>query len=322
MKSFSLENEFLIVKGIDYGATLTTIIMKDERQERQNLLLTFTHEEDYVNKNNIAYINAVVGPLAGRVTNGRYLDQQLTINQAPHHLHGGYAGFSFQTFQIEMQTPTKIVLRHQHIKGIDNYPSAYDVQVCYELKGNVLNTTFHVICNPKGPINMTSHLYFNLNGDALGNVLGHRLELKSDQFYEVSEDMRVSGEKKNTDNSCFDFNQSKMIGNHDCPRDKSFDYTKGFDHPFILTSPTIVLKEPHTKRRLTMHTNQPVVVVYTSNFLDSRLDLNGKVGRPHLGICLEPQEVPNHVNIKENMDEQTYYWETSYCFDIDNEIAN
>lgn len=317
--TFKLENDDLVVTGITYGATLTSIMMKNANQLTENLLLNYSELEDYRKKNHMPYLNSVVGPLAGRVKNGRYKDVQLTVNQGVNHLHGGFAGFSFQNFKIESQTETKIIMSHYHIKGIDNYTGSYLVTVTYEIIENKLLMTFDVDCNPIGPINMTSHLYFNLNGNGKGNVLGHKLLLKSDAYYTVDSQHNINGDTRSTKGTCFDFNEEKTIGEQDCVKDESFSYTKGFDHPFLLTSNIIKLKEPSTKRTVTIETNQPVVVLYTGNFLDNRLSLNGRVGRPHMGVCLETQQVPNHVNILDDQEvyKTKYQSKTSYLFEVE-----
>jgi aldose 1-epimerase len=43
---------------------------------------------------------------------------------------------------------------------------------------------------------------------------------------------------------------------------------------------------------MTIKTNQPGVVMYTSNTLDEELDLAEGVARPYLGVCFETQASP------------------------------
>src|SRR5699024_7459644 len=69
----------------------------------------------------------------------------------------------------------------------------------------------------------------------------------------------------------------------------------GYDHYFLLNKnqhPNIIVNEPTSGRVMEVHTNQPGVVMYTGNSLDTDLPLKERVGKKHLGVCFETQAHP------------------------------
>ena len=106
---FVLENTFLKVSILDYGATLTSIIYKPLNRETTLGLSDF---EDY--RKQKFYLGALVGRVANRINSGRFtlndVTYQCTMN-GPHSLHGGIVGFDQAHFKSEIKGDS-LILTH------------------------------------------------------------------------------------------------------------------------------------------------------------------------------------------------------------------
>ncbi len=86
----------MMVRLITYGATVTELHVPDHRGRLDDVVLGFDNLRQYETES--PYFGCIVGRVAFRITEGRFeLDgktYQLTLNNGPHHLHGGTKGFS------------------------------------------------------------------------------------------------------------------------------------------------------------------------------------------------------------------------------------
>ena len=85
-----------MMRLITYGATVTELHVPDRDGRLDDVVLGFDNLEPYETES--PYFGCVPGRVAFRIAEGRFeLDgetYQLTLNDGPHHLHGGAKGFS------------------------------------------------------------------------------------------------------------------------------------------------------------------------------------------------------------------------------------
>lgn len=293
---FVLENKFLKVSILDYGATITSIVYKPLKRET---VLGLKNFDDYLTQG--FYLGALAGRVANRINQGRFSlnghDYQLSMN-GPHHLHGGLQGFDKRVFHSEI-LDDELILTLISEDGDQGYPGTLDLQIIYALDGASLIMTTSAISDQDTLFDTTQHTYFNLNQNQADSILNHTLKLNSECLYEIEEDGCTGAHVLKTEKTPFDFSQPDFI-------QKAMDFShsqikrvKGIDHYFMKKefSDPVFCQLSVKDLSLKVSTTLPGAHIYTGNYLEplkngsdySFLIQNG-------GICFETQHVPNSIN--------------------------
>lgn len=322
IKEYVLKNEYLEIHALNHGATITAIYMADRHGTKENIVCAFEDKMDFV-KDRDLYLNKIVGPVAGRIAFGKYPYGSLKPFPSKHHLHGGEHGLSFQCFDVQMQVPDTLIFTLKTNHQSDGYLGQFHYRILYRLEKNQLVMEIEASSDHDNLLNLTSHLYFNLSGNLQRDIMQHELCIPSQYVADIHTDgypYRIIPIKKG---SGLDFMQRRVIQDGYSDDDPFFQYTKGLDHPFLLTSSPITLYDPASGRQLTIHTDRKAIVVYASNYFNETHHFEHHVlGRPHLAIALEPQECPNGINIEEVKQKayypaySPYHAKTTYVFDV------
>ncbi|HEY2421615.1 MAG TPA: aldose epimerase family protein [Neobacillus sp.] len=294
------------VTSINYGCIITKILVPDQKGTIENIVLGFDTLEEY--QQHSPYFGAVVGRHAGRIANAEFtldgITYHLEKNDNGNHLHGGLRGFDkviWNTNVKEEKDSISLEFMYLSRDGEEGYPGNLNMKVTYTLNNdNELIISYEGVSDQRTVVNLTNHSYFNLSGNLKRDILNHTLTLKSDRFLELGQDLIPTGELLPVENSSFDFRAGRKIkagvGSTD-PQNKLAG--NGYDHPFLLAenqNKEIHLYDEESGRKLEIETNQPAVVLYTSNQLDDSFSIRGVASRRYLGICLETQGLPDSLN--------------------------
>lgn len=295
----------MVVKIIDYGATITNIMVPDKNKQMDDVVLGFDSLSGYLKVNN-PYFGCIVGRYANRIANAKFVlsgkTYRLAANNNGNSLHGGTKGFDKVIWEAkgDDQAPEYTALGFQyHSKdGEEGYPGNVEVTVLYKLSSdNELKIDYIATSDKSTPINLTNHSYFNLSGGKDSTVLDHELMLKADKYTEVNDNLIPTGKLPEVKNSPMDFTSLKKIG-------KDINKVKGgYDHNWVLNKKQDSLKmiaalyHPGSGRYMEVYTTQPGVQFYSGNFLDGSLSgKNGIKYIKHAGMCLETQHFPDSPN--------------------------
>jgi len=332
VKEYTIYNDELEVSAINFGASVTAIKTRDKEGNMENILASFQDIESYFSSPG-PYLNAMVGPVAGRIAYGKYeIDgetRQLSINNGVNHLHGGASGISKQFFDvieevIDEKKILRFVLDTNHV--VDGFSGDFHYEIKYILEKNTF--TIESTCWPKQRtiLNMTSHMYFNLSGELKRSIEGHLLMVPANHKTLIHDEGHPYEIVPIESGSAFDFRVPKKIGENFEIGDDEFAITRGYDTCFVLDNGNkIVLEDEISGRILEVITDQRSVVVYSANYFDEQLILNeGRKGQPFCSIALETQDIPNVVNIAPSdakiYDENSpYSQKTTYIFGMINE---
>ena len=299
---FTLKNEKgTEVKILNYGGTVTTILVADKNNQLADVVLGFDSLSGYTQKGN-PYIGALVGRYANRIANARFtLDGKtytLAANNNGNHLHGGLKGFDKVVWHVDAATDNSLALSYNSKDGEEGYPGNLNVKVVYSLAAdNSLKIDYTATTDKATPVNLTNHSYFNLSGGKDSTILDHELMLIADKYTEVNDNLIPTGKLPPVKGGPMDFTKSKRIGN-DIGKVKG-----GYDHNWVLNKKGDDLEHigtlyhPASGRLMEVYTTQPGVQFYTGNFLDG--SLTGKGGKKyvqHSGLCLETQHFPDSPN--------------------------
>ncbi len=302
IKQFTIQNPSgMVVKVIDYGGTITDIIVPDRKGAFGNVVLGFNSLEGYLRSDN-PYMGATIGRYANRIAKGAFQldgkEYQVTKNNNGHCLHGGNKGFDQVYWQIKILSDSSLLMTYRSVDGEEGFPGNVDVQVIMTVgSDNTVRLDYEAVSDQPTPVNMTNHSYFNLSAGKQETILDHELIIHGDQYTPSNEDLIPTGEIRTVKGTAFDFTRSKVIGK------EISDVPGGYDHNFVLNDAddklilAAELFDPASGRKLGLFTTEPGLQFYSGNFLDGSITgNNGRNYIRHGGLCLEPQHFPDSPN--------------------------
>ncbi len=313
LKEYTIDNGIIKLRALNYGACITGIEVCDRNGKRENVVASFADQHDFVN-NSGPYLNAAVGPYAGRVAYGTYVMENeikhLSINAGKHHLHGGNSGISMQYFTVqEARNALHFHLETTHEK--DGYPKGlYDYDIEYRLEADTLCITLHATPPAKSLLSMTNHLYFNLSGDDQENIMRHQLRIGAHQRGRIHADGHPC---EITQDDAYDFRSLSFLEDRFAIDDPERRLTNGYDTPFLLDGSGITLWHESSGRCMDITSDAAAAVVYSANAFDESLCFeHGKKGSPYSYLAIELQRMPNEINLKQ--DHTAYFFTPDYPF--------
>lgn len=295
---FTVDNGWMRIKMMTYGATLISVEMPDKYGETGEVTLGFDEFSLWEQPN--PYFGATIGRFGNRIAGSSFeidgTQYKLAANDGKNHLHGGLKGFDKQVwepFPFKLDTEAGVKFCYTSTDGEEGYPGNLDIAVTISLTSdNRLVFEYKAVTDKTTPVNLTNHTYWNLRDK--GTVYDHVLNLQSDGYLGVSDDLIPTGEILPVKGTAFDFTSPQRIGD-------VIEAAGGFDHCYVLekteeeTNTCAILKEPSSGRVMTVATNQPGVQFYTGNSLSTALPGRRTYGT-HAGLCLETQNYPDSVH--------------------------
>jgi aldose 1-epimerase len=300
------------VRVMDYGATIVSISVPDQKGHFSDVALGFDNLGDYETKS--PFFGALVGRYGNRIAKGKFtLDgttYSLATNNGPNSLHGGLKGFDKAVWKSQVkQTAAGPVLEFTHVSadGEEGYPGTLTMKVVYTLTDqNEIRLDYSATTDKDTVVNLTNHSYFNLAGQGNGDILGHEVLLNASHFTPVDATLIPTGELRPVKGTPFDFTKPTAIGARIAQPDEQLKFGGGYDHNWVLDRDgedlalAARVTEPTSGRVMEVLTTEPGVQFYTGNFLDGTLTgTQGKIYKQRYGLCLETQhypDSPNHPN--------------------------
>jgi aldose 1-epimerase len=212
--------------------------------------------------------------------------------------------------------------------GDQNFPGNVAATVVFTLlPNNTLSIQFGAVTDKPTLVNLTEHTYFNLAGDASGNVLNQLLQINANKYTTTDSMLVPDGKFAKVAGTPLDFRKPTPIGAHINDKFPMLTYGHGYDFNYVLNRKsnhywTLAAKDvdPVSARVLEIYTTQPGVQFYSGNWLNSsEPGVGGAHYGPHDGFALECQhfpDSPNHPNFPstELDPEQMYHQEIEYYF--------
>lgn len=301
---YFLKNGNLFVAITNYGARIVSIIFNDKESKETDIVTGFDSIDNYLNAKE-PYHGAIVGRYANRIAGGRFLlngrKYQLAVNNPPNHLHGGPGGFHNQVWDVEDVQATNLQLGYLSRDGEEGYPGNLKVQISYSLTGkNELIIRYRAETDETTIINLTSHPFFNLNGQGKTSVLNHRLQVNADNYTPVDANLIPTGIAP-VENTPFDFRMIKPIGKEINEVNEQLKYGSGYDHNFVLNGKGLrqAARAVGDQSGIVMDvmTDQPGMQLYTGNFMKGEHRIKyGLRDDFRTAFCLETQHYPDSPN--------------------------
>ncbi len=342
----------------EFGSDIQSIDVPDKEGKLTDVVLGFPSLADYVadfeqgydqvdwpipastSGTGDSYFGGTIGEYANRIADGTFplngTTYKLDINNGVNDLHGGYLGWNTKVWAGTPSvsgTTAKVTMRASFpagtgcdltlTPGCTGFPTAMDASVTFALQKNNSLNIYYSATNESPTlstvVNLTNHSYFNLGGQASGNVADQELALNANQYQptnatQIPEPGSNGSYFRNVKGTPFDFESMHTIGKYETnlrlPDGTSgpirqLQYAHGYDFNWVLNDQNkfredAVAQDTQTGITLFQYTDQPGVQVYTGNYLQA--DLPGTTGNTYRqgdAFTLETQhypDAPNHQN--------------------------
>ncbi len=294
------------VSVTDYGAVVVGIFAPDKNGKIEDLALGFDDVRGY--DDYTTYYGAFVGRNGNRIANARFTlngkEYVLDGNDNGNNLHGGFKGFNNFMYETEIEESAEEISVEFSRLSADmeqGFPGNLDVSVTYTLtENNEFCIEYYGVSDQDTIVNLTNHTFFNLDGQASGDILDTELFIDADNFTPTDDQLIPTGEIRPVEGTPLDFRTPTAIGkriNDDyLPLKQAF----GYDHNYCLNNsgnePELVCRAKSLKsgRVLEVYTDLPGMQLYVGNFIDGKIQ--GKGGYTYQkrgGFCLETQLYPD-----------------------------
>lgn len=288
---------------LPFGATLRRFEVRLPDRSWRNILLGHPAIDDYLS--NAGYLGASVGRFANRLANGRFsLDgvaHQVDVNEPPNQLHGGVAGFHALTWVVDGSGAEWAELSLVSPDGDQGFPGELHVTARFELIPGGAQVTYRATTDAPTIVNLTTHPYFNLDGEGSGSTDGHRMTIHASSYTPNHPDGIPTGAILDVAGSAADFRAGVLLGEaRDAAEAEGITRRGGFDHNFVVDGSGL---REHCRLTggsgltLTVRSDQPALQMYGGDLFDGTQI--GTSGEPYVlrsGVALEPQNFPDAPN--------------------------
>ena len=242
--------------------------------------------------------------MANRIKDGHFCldgkEYQLAINNGTNHLHGGLIGYASKPWDAKIKDD-KLILTMNSYDGEEGYPGNLTLSVTYSWsEDNELSLLYEASTDADTLLNVTSHGYFNLNGEGSSEILSHELFIDADQITELDDSQAPTGRFLPVEGTPFDFRSMHTIGKMMDSDYEQYHKFGTYDHNFVINGTgfreAAVLQSKESGIRMTCFTDQPGMQLYVAN---QPIEVTGKNGTQyarHTSVCLETQHFPDAIN--------------------------
>ena len=303
----------LTLEVTDFGGRVVRCLAPDKAGKLADVTLGWNTVEEY-EKNGFS-MGTLIGRYGNRIRDGKFtLDgktYQLPVNEAkaPRHcnLHGGPDGWDKKVWKVERAESDCLVLTLVSPDGDMGFPGTVRCTVTYKvLPNNTWTVDYEATTDKPTVLNLTHHSYWNLAGEASGNVLDQELQVFADK-YTKTDDGLIPVRDEPVAGTGFDFTTLRKIG-------AKADWMKAqpwlkctdnwYDHNFVLRGkigelkPAATMRDPKSGRKLEIWTTEPCMQMYGAQNMDGTMNAKaaGKNYPQFAGVALETQHYPDSPN--------------------------
>ena len=306
----------LVMDFTDYGGRLVRAYAPDRHGNLADVTMGWNTPAEYEKYGFSA--GTLIGRFGNRIRDGKFtldgVEYQLPLNETDKgrhcNLHGGPYGWDSKIWSARP-------FRNGAVQGIEfscvsedgdmGFPGKVEAKVTYTLTpDNSWRIDYEATADKPTVINLTHHSYWNLAGEASGDVLGQELQIFADSYTQTdgglipTADAPVAG-------TGFDFTSLRPIG---AMADwmKSQDSLKPmdnwYDHNFVLRGKSgemkkcAFMRDPVSGRTLEITTTEPCMQVYGAQNMTDEYPAKeaGKRLCQFCAIALETQHYPDSPN--------------------------
>ena len=288
------------------GAAIVSIVVPDRNGVLGDVVIGYPNALDYFADGPCS--GKIPGRYANRIAKGKFTldgkEYTLPVNNGPNHLHGGPQGFQNKVWDSRI-VDDAVEFLYDAADGEAGYPGNLKVVAHYRWgEDNALQLTLTAESDQATVLNLTNHVYFNLDGEGSGSVLKHKLELNASQWLPTDETLIPQGAPQDVAGTPMDFVEAKPIGQDIQADFPALKYGKGYDNCYLIDgaqpgqlTTAAELWGPVSGRHLEVLTTQPAVQVYTGNWLAGcPAGKSGRAYQDYDAVAIECQHCPDSPN--------------------------
>ncbi len=306
----------LVLEVSNYGGRVVRLYAPDKFGNLADVVLGFNTAAEY--EKNGCCVGTLIGRVGNRIRDGRFRldgkEYQLAVNEKTAtrncNLHSGPEGWDSKLWKTRMLRDAggeALELTYVSEDGEMGFPGTVKCRVVYRVSpDNVWSIDYEAETDRPTVINPTHHGYWNLAGEASGDVLGQELKIYADRWTRTDEGLIPIGDEP-VAGTYFDFTEMHPIGKALAAMsvDRAFAATGGwYDHNFVLRGkvgelkPALRMKDPVSGRVLEVWTTEPCLQVYGSQDFDGTMAAKcaGRTLPRYAGIVFETQHYPDSPN--------------------------
>lgn len=291
----------------NFGALILSIMVPDRNGCMGNVVIGCDNIDDAVKLSKEYYIGATIGPVAGRIINGKIRvggkDYQLPVNSAPNTLHSGEHGFHTVVWDARQIEEGKIELIYNYKDGEAGFPGNLTARMTYCLTDdNELCIDYRAESDRDVIYAPTNHAYFNLTGigTPTSSIENHLVKINSRLYLPTDENTNHTGEILSVEGTPFDFREFHAIGERIGYDHHQLKCGHGYDHCFVLDKKGFKELEyaatcvsPDSGRRMDIYTTEPGMIMYTGNYLPGFKGMHGTTYPHRSAVCFETECYPD-----------------------------
>lgn len=296
----------LTMEVTDAGGKINRLLVPDA--EGNLLDVTIGHDDVTGWEKTDAYPGAIIGRVGNRIADGKFIldgvEYSIPISDTDHNaaLHGGTMGWNEYVWDAKPFVDgddVGIVFTKEFPDGEMGFPGTVNVAVTYTITPeNVWRITYDATTDKATPINLTQHVYFNLDGSK--DILNHDLKINASKYLAVDSMLKpLEGDAASVEGTPFDFREFHKVGERINVPDEVLQYGPGYDHNWCIDGEGMrqaaVLKAG--RRELEVWSDQPGLQFYAGNFFkDDQKMKDGRTIGYRGYLALETQGYPNTPN--------------------------
>ena len=287
----------------DYGAAIVNLFVPDRNGEMKDVVLGYDTLAEYEASD--GNMGAVCGRYANRLRYGEFNlngeTYKLAINNmGVNTLHGGIEGFNRKAWNAVTED-NSVTFSYVSPDMEEGFPGTLVVSVRYDFTDdNELKLTYLAQSDKDTIINLTNHVYFNLDGHDGESAVNMELCVNAPWYTPVNEYLQLTGEVRSVEGTPFDFTSPKLLGTDIEADDPQLKIAGGYDHTFVFEKSErnafekcAELRSPHSGIAMEVYTTKPATQIYTANMLTPRKGKGGADYKSRDGVCIETHYFPD-----------------------------
>ncbi|MDE6093846.1 MAG: galactose mutarotase [Muribaculaceae bacterium] len=291
----------------NFGALILSVMVPDRNGRMENVVIGCDNIGDAMKLSKEYYIGATIGPVAGRIINGKIRvggkDYQLPVNSAPNTLHSGEHGFHTVVWDARQTDESTIELTYDYRDGEAGFPGNITARMIYHVSdSNELRIDYSAESDREAIYAPTNHAYFNLSGvgTPTPSIEDHLVRINSRLYLPTDENTNHTGEILSVEGSPFDFREFHAIGERIGENHHQLVCGHGYDHCFVIDKKRLKELEyaatcisPGSGRRMDIYTTEPGMIMYTGNYLSGLHGMHGTTYPRRSAVCFETECYPD-----------------------------
>lgn len=303
---FRLRNAHgMVAEIIEFGGRIKALCLPDGKGGLDNMSVGYDELPPYAERFN-PWLGALLGRTASRITQAQFqLDGNTyrlsASGPAGSCMHGGFIGFDSRIWSGEADSDNSgatLKLSYLSPDGEEGYPGNVNVSVTYRLDDdNHFHMNWEATTDMPTIIDMSSHVYLNLNGFRKRNIMNEYLQVYASSYLEKDASGTPNGTFLPVKDSPFDLRSPQLL--ETLSQGSVYNPIMALDGEAGILRKAAEVSIPEAGRSYELFTTARALQVYNAYNMDSFYTSRGLESPfpASPGLALEPQNYPNAINL-------------------------